>query len=123
VAKYRRRVFDGDAVQRIRAIFGKVCAGFEAHLIEMDGEDDNVHLLVEYPSKLAVSALVNSQKGVSILFRFIVWRRSDQHHSPVHRTTANTALRATARTAMPSSLSFPDQTRRRRLKLATQPNR
>lgn len=65
VAKYRRRVFDGDAVQRLRAIFGKVCAGFEAHLIEMDGEDDHVHLLVEYPPKLAVSAMVNSLKGVS----------------------------------------------------------
>ena len=65
VAKYRRRVFDGDAVQRLRAIFGKVCAGFEAHLIEMDGEDDHVHLLVEYPPKLAVSVLVNSLKGVS----------------------------------------------------------
>ena len=65
VAKYRRKVFDGDAVQRLRAIFGKVCAGFEAHLIEMDGEDDHVHILVEYPPKLAVSALVNSLKGVS----------------------------------------------------------
>ena len=65
VAKYRRRVFDGDAVQRLRAIFGKVCAGFEAHLIELDGEDDHVHLLVEYPPKLAVSVLVNSLKGVS----------------------------------------------------------
>lgn len=65
VAKYRRKVFDGDAIQRLRAIFGKVCAGFEAHLIEMDGEDDHVHLLVEYPPKLAVSALVNSLKGVS----------------------------------------------------------
>ena len=65
VAKYRRKVFDGDAVQRLRTIFGKVCVGFEAHLIEMDGEDDHVHLLVEYPPKLAVSALVNSLKGVS----------------------------------------------------------
>ena len=65
VAKYRRKVFDGDAIERLRTIFGKVCAGFEAHLIEMDGEDDHVHLLVEYPPKLAVSALVNSLKGVS----------------------------------------------------------
>jgi putative transposase len=31
----------------------------------MDGEDDHVHLLVEYPHKLAVSSLVNSLKGVS----------------------------------------------------------
>ncbi|WP_341744680.1 IS200/IS605 family transposase [Azonexus hydrophilus] len=65
VAKYRRKVFDGDAIQRLRTIFGKVCADFEAQLIEMDGEDDHVRLLVEYPPKLAVSALVNSLKGVS----------------------------------------------------------
>lgn len=65
VAKYRCRVFDRDAIARLRTMFDKVCAGFEAHLIEMDGEDDHVHLLVEYPPKLAVSALVNSLKGVS----------------------------------------------------------
>lgn len=65
MAKYRRKVFDDDAVQRLRAIFGNVCTDFEAHLIEMDGEDDHVHLLVEYPPKVAVSALVNSLKGVS----------------------------------------------------------
>ncbi|EQD51587.1 transposase IS200-family protein [mine drainage metagenome] len=65
VAKYRRRVFDGDAIQRLRAIFTNVCADFEARLIEMDGEDDHVHLLVEYPPKVAVSNLVNSLKGVS----------------------------------------------------------
>jgi putative transposase len=33
--------------------------------VEFDGEDDHVHLLVNYPPKLAVSALVNSLKGVS----------------------------------------------------------
>jgi len=43
----------------------KVCESFEAFLVEMDGEDNHVHLLVEYPPKVAVSALVNSLKGVS----------------------------------------------------------
>lgn len=65
VAKYRRKVFDGDAIDRLRIIFAKTCANFEAQLIEMDGEDDHVHLLVEYPPKVAVSHLVNSLKGVS----------------------------------------------------------
>ena len=65
VAKYRRRVFDGDAIQRLRNIFANVCTDFEAQLIEMDGEDDHVHLLVEYPPKVPVSNLVNSLKGVS----------------------------------------------------------
>jgi len=65
VTKCRRGVFDGDAISRLRTIFARVCADFEAQLIEMDGEDDHVHLLVEYPPKVAVSNLVNSLKGVS----------------------------------------------------------
>jgi putative transposase len=65
VSKYRRNVFDADAIERLRKIFAKICADFEAQLIEMDGEDDHVHLLVEYPPKVPVSALVNSLKGVS----------------------------------------------------------
>lgn len=65
VTKYRRRIFDGDAIERLRAIFTKVCADFEAQLVGMDGEDNHVHLLVNYPPKHSVSSLVNSLKGVS----------------------------------------------------------
>jgi len=65
LTKYRSRVLDDDALERLRAIFAKVCADFEAQLLEMDGEDDHVHLLVAYPPKVAVSNLVNSLKGVS----------------------------------------------------------
>ncbi|MFU8471279.1 transposase, partial [Escherichia coli] len=39
---------------------GSVCADFEAELVEMDGEPDHVHLLINYPPKLAISSLVNS---------------------------------------------------------------
>ena len=65
VTKYRRHVFDADAIQRLRLHFASVCKDFEAQLVEMDGEDDHVHLLVNYPPKVAVSNLVNSLKGVS----------------------------------------------------------
>lgn len=65
VAKYRRKVFDGDAIDRLRGMFAKVCTDFEASLVMMDGENDHVHLLVEYPPKVSVSALVNSLKGAS----------------------------------------------------------
>jgi len=40
-------------------------AAAAAELVQMDGEDHHVHLLVKYPPKLAVSHLVNSLKGVS----------------------------------------------------------
>lgn len=46
-------------------VFAKVCADFDAALVECDGEDDHVHLLVEYPPTVQVSRLVNSLKGVS----------------------------------------------------------
>ena len=65
VTKYRRHVFTKAMLDDIRDIFASVCADFEAELVEMDGEDDHVHLLVNYPPKVAVSALVNSLKGVS----------------------------------------------------------
>jgi len=65
VTKYRRRVFDAAVIDALRDIFQSVCRDFEATLVEMDGEDDHVHLLIEYPPKVPVSSLVNSLKGVS----------------------------------------------------------
>jgi putative transposase len=65
VTKYRYRTLDGDAITRLRTIFSKVCNDFEAQLVELDGEDNHVHLLVNYPPKHSISALVNSLKGVS----------------------------------------------------------
>ena len=65
MTKYRRQIFNNKALNVLSIIFSKVCEDFEASLIEMDGENDHVHLLVEYPPKLAISTLVNSLKGVS----------------------------------------------------------
>jgi putative transposase len=36
-----------------------------AQLLALDGEPDHIHLLVEYPPKPAVSALVNALTGTS----------------------------------------------------------
>ena len=65
VTKYRRGVFTKEIIEDLRVMFASVCADFEAELVEFDGEDDHVHLRVNYPPKVAVSALVNSLKGVS----------------------------------------------------------
>jgi|TARA_R110000850_G_scaffold141015_1_gene262604 putative transposase len=65
VTQYRREVFTKEILDELKPIFAAVCADFGAELIEFDGEDDHVHLLVNYPPKIAVSALVNSLKGVS----------------------------------------------------------
>ena len=65
VTKYRRGVFTKEILDDLRPILSSVCADFEAELVEFDGEEDHVHLLVNYPPKVAVSTLVNSLKGVS----------------------------------------------------------
>jgi putative transposase len=44
IIKYRRKVLDGSAIQSLKLIFTKGCSDFKANLIEMDGEDDHVHL-------------------------------------------------------------------------------
>lgn len=65
VTKYRRKVFAGRHLDALKEIFGKICQDFEAALVEMDGEHDHVHLLVNYPPKVSLSKLVNSLKGAS----------------------------------------------------------
>ena len=65
VTKYRRNAFTKQILEDLRKVFVSVCTDFEAHLVEFEGEGDHVHLLVEYPPKVAVSKLVNSLKGVS----------------------------------------------------------
>ncbi len=65
VTKYRRGVFTKETLSDLQGIFKEVCDDFEAELVEFDGEHDHVHLLVNYPPKVAVSNLVNSLKGVS----------------------------------------------------------
>ncbi len=65
VTKYRRCVFTKAVLRRLEEVLETVCNDFEAQLIEFDGEDDHIHLLVNYPPKVAISKLVNSLKGVS----------------------------------------------------------
>lgn len=49
----------------LHKVFSDICKNFDAELVEFEGEVDHVHLLVNYPPKIALSKLVNSLKGVS----------------------------------------------------------
>ena len=65
VTKYRRAIFTARVLEEFQKIFSDVCEDFEAELVELNGENDHVHLLVHYPPKVTISKLVNSLKGVS----------------------------------------------------------
>jgi putative transposase len=65
VTNYRRGVLDDAMLRPCQAAMPKVCTDFAAELREFNGQTDHVHLLIEYPPKTSVPALVNSLKGVS----------------------------------------------------------
>ena len=65
VTKYRKSVFTKAHLESMHTMFNKVCDDFDVELVEFDGERDHIHLLVNYPPKVAISKLVNSLKGVS----------------------------------------------------------
>ncbi|MCF1459027.1 MAG: IS200/IS605 family transposase [Shewanella sp.] len=73
ITKYRGRVLTDEHLKTLEKIFRSVCSDFEVELEEFNGEQDHVHLLVNYPPKVSVSKLVNSLKGVSS-------RQLKQHH-------------------------------------------
>jgi putative transposase len=49
VTKYRRGVLTGKHLDTLGEVFASVCADFGAELVELDGEDDHVHLFVASP--------------------------------------------------------------------------
>lgn len=65
VTKYRHHVFADRHLKRMEVIMRAVCDDFEVQLVEFNGESNHVHLLVNFPPKVALSRLVNSLKGVS----------------------------------------------------------
>ena len=65
VTKFRHPVFTGAHLERMEQIMRDVCADFKCELAEFNGEATHVHLLVNFPPKIALSRLVNSLKGVS----------------------------------------------------------
>ena len=131
VTQYPREVFSKTTLDDLRTIFASVCADFEAELVEFSGSDDHVHLLVNDPPKVAVSALVNSLKGVSSrlirrekyseirkkLWGRVLWSQSFLPEavaalpSKSFANTSNSSKPLTecqnSRTDLPSALSFP----------------
>jgi len=52
-------------IEQIREAFMSAGEKLKCDLIEMDGEDDHVYLLIAYPPKLSISIMVNNLKTTS----------------------------------------------------------
>ena len=68
ITKYRRNAITDEMLSRLKILFVETCIQMDAELLEFNGEDDHVHLLVCCPPKLAISNLVQKLKGKSAYF-------------------------------------------------------
>ncbi len=64
ITKYRGKVFNAAQLETLKRIIRNVCEQFECEVVEFNGESDHVHILLNFPPKMAISKLVNSLKGV-----------------------------------------------------------
>lgn len=62
VIKYRRKVIDAEMMEMIRGLAARLLAGYGGRLIELNGEEDHIHLLFELPPVMAPSRAVGSLK-------------------------------------------------------------
>lgn len=65
VTKYRKKLFTADKLEALKEYFATVARQMDFQIIELEGEKDHIHLLIEYPPKLSISKIVNALKGVS----------------------------------------------------------
>ena len=87
VTKYRHKMFTDAHLTRLQEITRDVCGDFEAELAEFNGDNTRVHLLVNFPPKVALPKPVRSLKGVSSRrmrqeFPDLVRHYIEQHNRP-----------------------------------------
>jgi len=65
VTKYRRGALTKAMLATCEETMADCCHDVGCELVEFNGEDDHVHLLITFPPTVQLSKLVNSLKGVS----------------------------------------------------------
>lgn len=65
VTKYRRKVLDQKILSDMKHIFETIGKEHQVEIKEFNGEEDHIHMLINYPPKVSLARLVNSLKGVS----------------------------------------------------------
>ena len=63
--KYRRKCINKSILTELEKIFDRLCKKWQCQLLEFNGEEDHVHLLLSLTPKVAPSVFVNNLKSVS----------------------------------------------------------
>ena len=65
VTKYRCKIIDQAIMNRLKEIFIDLCKKWDCILVEINGESDHVHMLIDFNPKVQISAFANNLKTVS----------------------------------------------------------
>ncbi len=65
VTKYRRKIITSEMVQTMSDVFQRVCVANKSKMLEINGEPDHVHLMIDLHPDNNISQLVASLKGAS----------------------------------------------------------
>jgi len=63
VPKYRKKVFTSKMLDRCEDLIKETCLQMDCEMIEFNGEEDHIHIMVNVHPKLAISNLVGKLKG------------------------------------------------------------
>ncbi|MEC0326179.1 IS200/IS605 family transposase, partial [Bacillus subtilis] len=62
VTKYRKKCISEEMLNRLKEIANNVFTSFKCELMEINGEEDHVHLLFKAPPQVQLSKLINNFK-------------------------------------------------------------
>ncbi|EDV0263045.1 IS200/IS605 family transposase [Salmonella enterica subsp. salamae] len=78
ITRYRGKVFNAAQLATLERIIRNVCGQFECEVVDFNEKSDHVHMLLNFPPKVAISKLVNRLKWASS-------RRMKLHHPELHK--------------------------------------
>lgn len=63
--KYRKKVFTGDMITRLREVITDLCEKWDCKVIEFNGEDNHIHLLFQYYPQMELPKFIGNIKSVT----------------------------------------------------------
>lgn len=73
VTRYRAKTLTAERFEDLALKLIQIAARVDATIIEFNGEEDHVHILVDYPPKTSVSTMVRLFKGITAHDLKILW--------------------------------------------------
>jgi len=65
VTKFRRKILTAQSLVTLEQAMQRVASEMAFTIVEINGEDDHLHVVVRHPPTLSISKIVNHLKGVS----------------------------------------------------------